>query len=99
MDQLAPNNERTHCYRCGIPDPLHPPPPDKQIEIVRLIQQAKPPIFWWSEDELALLLTKLRPGDAFVAAFAQSVQFTRCEHREVYAINIDREGRTTRVRA
>ncbi len=96
--QAASNGKRSHCWKCGTADPLNPPPPTQQVEIVRMIQRTKPPLWWWSDDELAHLLDKLRPGDAFVAVFAGSVRFARCEHKQVFAIDIDRDGTLTRVK-
>jgi hypothetical protein len=58
------------CESCGH---VLVPPPDAQVENVRLEQLRQSPYWQWTIDELARLKNHLEPGDLIVQRFAHSV--------------------------
>ena len=68
---LSAAYEKHHCWRCGAS--LVPPSPAEWRAIVRDIQLARPPIFFWPEEDLERLEHELVQGDFVVAIYASMV--------------------------
>ncbi len=69
--------EHRRCRNCGFDQDAPELTPEQMIELLRAWQEAHPPIYCWTRDELDGLRRGLLPGDVFVNFFCNSVVFKR----------------------
>jgi len=63
------------CPKCG--EPLEARAPEIQIDDLRRWQQMHAAYYQWSERELMLLMTHLKPGETIIPKFAHSCEIRR----------------------
>jgi hypothetical protein len=67
------------CWRCGAAS--EPPSPSQQVASIRVIQLGQPPVFQWSESELARLESRMEsePGCFVSMVRIDSVELVRID--------------------
>lgn len=74
---LGDDAPRTNCPNCN--GALRAPSLDVQLANFERWQQSQPPVYHWSESEMANLRRVLGPGDILQPAFAQSVFIAKAD--------------------